>query len=137
MSLLNNVKEALLVLGFIIATVIMAAGAEWKFLGKDGRSNDYYIDSSSIKEIKSGIIRARVKFVPSSGSPLKHFKDKIVNYSTELKEYDCSGRRIRRLVVTIHFDDGTNETGSFENARWEPILHKTFDENIYEFVCKI
>lgn len=131
-------KRAIWVVTFIIASAVIAEAADWVLVSIDIDDGEHYVDSSSIKTTRPGIVRAEIRRFFPSGHPSSHFEGKTINYATGLTEFDCSEDKLRYLSITFSYSDGTDESATDENdenAEWYVIRSGSSDEELYEFAC--
>jgi hypothetical protein len=113
---------------FIVSNV--AEGAVWERIS-EYEDTTIYVDNESIRHIPETIVKAQYKIVFKEPSWVK---SKAINNYLLDQENNCSGDRYKVYQVTVHFNDGTNDTFSREEEHGVP--SDTFQSVIHAFMCK-
>jgi hypothetical protein len=108
------------------AAAAAAAAADWVYVASGGNETDHYVDRTSIRQV--GAYKQAWE------------KAEYIDRSSEyermlgLYEYDCAGRRTRRLQLTTYYRDGRN-VGDQGDRVWVYVTPDTVAENQLDYVC--
>ena len=113
---------------FILSSA--AEGAAWERIS-EYEDTTIYVDNESITHRPETIVKAQFKIVFKEPSWTN--SKSINNYLIE-QENNCRENRYTVYQVTVHFNDGTNDT--FTRKEENSVPSDTFQSVIHEFMCK-
>lgn len=120
---------------FLIAAVALLAATpafatDWALAtSADDKSSAIFVDRDSIKKESDGMVRAQTFYALAAD------KDDGLAAIQLLQEYDCNGRRFRRLHMTAYFADGSTKLDTEYVTEWKVTKAGDQAEAMLEFVC--
>ena len=130
----------LVVTGFAIFGYVEGWGADWKFIGKTVRGNDWEIDTASISRQPNNIVGVWVRVTYSQKSVSDFVKEygekyKDVSYSIELQEYNCTEKKAKTLSGADYSLGGILNSGN-SLEEWKFIIPDSVGDGVFKEVCK-
>ncbi len=124
----------------------MAEEYGWKFYYTTPDGTKHFYDSKSIirtsqgpintskRRIKTRKARSKVWLVKVKEKAVFNKPDYKLKESRILREFDCSERKVRMLMKSDFYKDGTQKI-EIKTRPWENIGSEPFFEVLYEIVC--
>lgn len=134
---------SIIILIYIVCLLPVCTGAEedrWKHYYTNPDGTEHYYDSKSVSRTSKSRIRTRKGY---SQVWVVKVREKMVYNDPEyklkesriLREFDCSKRMVRTLMISESYKDGSKRIVGKIHP-WKNIDLEPFYEALYEIVCK-
>ncbi|GBE06239.1 hypothetical protein BMS3Abin10_01884 [bacterium BMS3Abin10] len=128
-------KVKLYFLAILFLLIPIAAEAEdWVRYAEPSVGTEIYYDSESIEQMSNKIIRVWLKTEKS----IDLYTDLSRTYLKTrkiLQEINCSNRKTRVITINDYHTNGTEDSTSYDDLRWNYAGPGTDMKRLYDMVC--
>jgi hypothetical protein len=129
LSVRARMRVILLSLITIGSELSYAADDRWRYFATNGLGDTLYYDTDSVTVYGNKIVKVWYKIIlhKDSESPVREGKF--------LDEFNCNKRECRAIERHYYYKDG-NHKFDVEKSNWEDIQPETWEESLFNIVCK-